>query len=79
MEMSAKDLRTQAARLLEAVDRGMEVIITYRGKARAKVVPLEGEPEPHRPNELFGIWRDYPETEDVQGYIDRLRERRTEC
>jgi prevent-host-death family protein len=79
VEVSVKDLRTQARRLLEAVERGEEVVITFRGKARARVVPFgEASPRPVE-EELFGIWRDHPETEDVEGYVDRLRKGRHEC
>lgn len=79
MEVSVKDLRTQARRLLAAVERGEDVVITFRGKARARVVPVE-EPLPRAAEgELFGIWKDHPETEDVQGYVDRLRKARHEC
>jgi prevent-host-death family protein len=77
VEVSVRDLRTQAKQLLAAVERGEEVVITFRGKARAKVVPLEG-PSPRAPEEeLFGIWKDHAETEDVEGYLDRLRKARS--
>lgn len=79
MEVSVKDLRTQARRLLAAVERGEDVVITFRGKARARVVPVE-EPSPRAAEEeLFGIWKDHPETEDVESYVDRLRKGRHEC
>ena len=40
MEASTKDLRLHTRELLSATDRGEEVIITYHGKRRAKLVPL---------------------------------------
>jgi len=41
MRASAKELRTKSNRILEAVSRGEEVVITYRGKARAKIIRYE--------------------------------------
>ena len=40
MKTTAKDLRLHTKRILEAVNRGQEVTITHRGKARAKIVPM---------------------------------------
>lgn len=76
MIASIKDLRTQTKRLLAAVERGEEVVITFRGKPRAKVVPIETAPARVAEEELFGIWKDYSETEDVEGYVGRLRKAR---
>lgn len=73
MKVSAKDLRTRTRQLLEAVERGEEVVITYRGKARAKVVALESELGRLPEQELFGIWSDYEELQDVEHYVDALR------
>ena len=76
MEIAAKDLRTQTKRMLESVERGEEVIITYRGEARAKVVALDPKPQRVRDQELFGIWKDNEGIEDVGAYIDELRKTR---
>ena len=77
MEVSAKDLRTKTKRLLDSVDRGEEVILTYRGKARARVLALEdGGPPAAEKQELFGIWRDRDDLRDVERHVDRLREAR---
>lgn len=76
MKTSAKDLRTHTRRILEAVERGEDVIITHRGKPRAKVVGVRGK----RPSvgtggeePLFGIWKDYEAVKDVEAYVERLR------
>lgn len=79
MEISVKDLRTQARRLLEALEQGEDVGITFRGKARARVAPLAEAPPRAVEGELFGIWKDHPETEDGESYVDRLRKGRHEC
>jgi len=77
MRVSAKELRTHTRRLLDALDRGEDVVITYRGKARARVVPIEGSPGREELLELFGIWKDHGASEDVERYVDELRTART--
>ncbi len=73
MKVSAKELRTRTRQLLEAVERGEEVVITYRGKARARVVAIDSESVTLPDRELFGIWRDYEEAQDVEHYLDEVR------
>lgn len=77
MKTTAKDLRTHARRILEAVDRGQEVTITHRGKARAKLVPIRAARraagQRARKLPLFGIWKDRADTKDVAAYVARLR------
>lgn len=77
MEVPAKDLRAQTRRLLESVDRGEEVVLTYRGKARARLVSLEDGPRAVQTLELFGIWRDRDDLEDVEHHVDELRKARS--
>ena len=40
MKATAKQLRFHCGEILDAVSRGEEVIITYRGKPRAKLCKL---------------------------------------
>lgn len=78
MKATAKDLRFHSKELLESVERGEEVIITYRGKPHAKLVPIrkqktgliDGE------NKLFGIWKDNDSTINVNKYVRNLRKGR---
>lgn len=74
MQATAKDLRFNVKELLDTVARGEEVIITYRGKPQAKLVPFDEEVEDE--DELFGIWTDHPESEDVNAYVRSLRKGR---
>lgn len=77
MKATAKDLRFYSKELLEAVARGEEVIITYRGKPHAKLVPLDKtDSQEDGENELFGIWKDYPKVESVDDYLKRIRKGR---
>ena len=77
MQATAKDLRFHAKELLNTVNRGEEVVITYRGKPCAKLVPIQEEKKtPAQPNELFGIWKDDAQTENVENYIRTIRKGR---
>ena len=76
MKATAKDLRFHAKELLDSVGRGEEVVITYRGRPCAKLVPYEEAGEKEAEDELFGMWRDRNDMEDVDAYVRRLRKGR---
>lgn len=77
MQATAKDLRFHSAELLNTVKRGEEVIITYHGKACAKLVPIEDEQEKtDSAEQLFGIWKNNDETTEVDAYVRNLRKGR---
>ena len=78
MKTTAKELRSHAKQVLEAVERGEEVVITRRGKPCARVVPVRVGKRGARgnANPLFGIWRDHEPSRDVPAYVDRLRSAR---
>lgn len=74
MQATAKELRFNVKELLNTVSRGEEVIITYRGKSCAKLIPFEDEPSDE--DSLFGIWKDYESSEDVNAYVRTIRKGR---
>ncbi|WP_431190012.1 type II toxin-antitoxin system Phd/YefM family antitoxin [Desulfurivibrio dismutans] len=77
MQATAKDLRFHSKELLNTVKRGEEVVITYRGKPCAKLVPIEEEKKTSpETNELFGIWNDNAQAENVENYIRTVRKGR---
>ena len=77
MYASAKDLRFYSKSLLDAVSRGEEVIITYRGKPCAKLTSLtENDKKQTQSDPLFGIWKDHDESKDVSEYVRTLRKGR---
>jgi len=43
MKATAKDLRFNSKGLLDTVNRGEEVVITFRGKPCAKLIPYDEE------------------------------------
>ncbi len=76
MKASTKDLRYRTKEIIAALDRGEEVLLTYRGEEKAKMIPItkkilkkdEGEDK-----SLFGVWSRYEMVENVDAYLDRLR------
>ncbi len=76
MKATAKDLRFHSKELLDTVNRGEDVIITFRGKPCAKLIRYREEKEEITKNELFGIWKDNVRVQDVDDYIRGLRKGR---
>lgn len=76
MKATAKDLRFHSKELLDSVNRGEEVVITFRGKPCAKIVPFSESKNENFNNDLFGMWKDYDSTNDVEGYVGNLRKGR---
>ena len=76
MKATAKDLRFHTKDLLETASRGEEVVITYRGKPCAKLVPLEAQEKHTASSDLFGIWKDHDLAENVDQYVRNLRKGR---
>lgn len=77
MKATAKDLRFHSKELLSTVNRGEEVIITYRGKPCAKLVPYD-EHKSNKKNTLFGMWKDNDLIKDVDNHVRNLRKGRFE-
>lgn len=77
MKATAKDLRFHSKELLESVERGEEVVITYRGKPQAKLIPIRTSKSKQNNNNLFGIWKDNMSVQNVAEYVRNLRKGRT--
>ena len=78
MKASVVELRHKMKEIMEALDRNEAVTITYRGKDRAVMVPVEQAKKQISASEhpACGMWKDRPEMEDVHAYLRRLRESR---
>jgi prevent-host-death family protein len=75
LTIAASDFKARCLRIIEEVaERGDTVVITKRGKALAKLVPLETERKP-----LKGRWKGFAKTNgdivnsDTSGDWDALR------
>jgi prevent-host-death family protein len=79
MKATAKELRVHSKELLDAVSRGEDVVITFRGKPCARLVPYEKADKPialDNDDDLFGIWADRNDIESVEEYVQSLRKGR---
>ena len=79
MEITTKQLRIQPGRIISQVSDGQVVTITYRGKPRAKIVPITDKrifDIEDSSDELFGIWKNRKEMENVEQYIRNIRKGR---
>jgi prevent-host-death family protein len=76
MKATAKDLRFHSKELLDTVSRGEEIIITYHGKPCAKIVPYQITKAKTSASELFGIWKDNKDVQNIEGYVRSLRKSR---
>lgn len=79
MEITAKELRGKPGRIIEQASRGTEIIITLRGKKRAKLIPYkEGRKrkDTEMEDKLFGLWQDRDNEKSVENYVRSLRKGR---
>lgn len=80
MEISAGELRGKPVRIIEEALRGTEIIITVRGKKKARIVPYTStdreEPAGELRDEIFGLWSDNKATENVDAWIRSKRKDR---
>jgi prevent-host-death family protein len=78
MEITAKEFRGKPSQIIEQASRGTEVIITIRGKKRAKLIPYKQAKKNNLDvtDQIFGLWKDHNDTESVDEYVRSLRKRR---
>ncbi len=73
MIISTKDLRFKISAIFKILSKGEKIIITYRGKAKAKLIPIENEKR-NREDIAFGMWAD--KNDDVYKFVRKLRKSR---
>jgi prevent-host-death family protein len=76
MQATSRDLRLHAKQILDAARRGEEVVITFRGKPCAKVVPFAAAAQESKENAFCGMWKDRDDLSDVDSYVRTLRKKR---
>ena len=70
MIVTAKDLRFNISMLFDLLNKGEDVLITYRGKAKAKLISIKDE-DSVKSDDMFGMWQD--KTVDVDETVRTLR------
>jgi prevent-host-death family protein len=77
MKLSFLDLRKKPGKLLEALERRESVTISRRGKAIARVMPVEGQNGGTvADHPAFGMWADNSEMADVAETVRKMRKGR---
>jgi antitoxin (DNA-binding transcriptional repressor) of toxin-antitoxin stability system len=80
MEITTKQLGIQPEKIISQVNNGQEITITHRGKAFAKIVPLNVESlKQDSDNKLFGLWKNRKDIDDVNQYVRKMRKRKSLC
>jgi len=70
MIATAKDLRFDINMLFDVLSKGGDVTITYRGKPKAKLIPIE-KCNQKKDESLFGLWKD--RDEDIKSLVRGMR------
>ena len=74
----SKELRIQPGKIIDQVVNGQEVTITFRGKALAKIVPIQKKDSAaNQENEVFGMWGNRKEEKTVEETVRELRKGRS--
>lgn len=74
MIATAKDLRFNISFLMDVLSKGEEVIITHRGKPKAKLISWDAQSMDEKDDALFGLWSD--KTQNVDDMVRSMRKRR---
>jgi len=78
MNATILDLRRHMKDVLAALDRNEPVMLTYRGKNRAVLVPCSGKASGKSvaAHPAFGIWAKRKDLANVSAYVRNLRRER---
>jgi antitoxin (DNA-binding transcriptional repressor) of toxin-antitoxin stability system len=77
MNATTLDLRYRMKDVLRAIDRGETVTVLYRGKEKARLVPIESKPEKGlKPSDhaFCGMWKDRGDMKDPVAWVRKLRD-----
>lgn len=76
MKLTFAELRRNPGKILEALERGEEVILSRRGEDVARFLPMETEKKPPPPmseHPAFGMWSDHPGFADPTEAVRKMR------
>ncbi len=83
MKATIVDLRYRMKDVLRAIDRGEAVTVLYRGKEKAKLMPIWTRAEASNRNSVktedqpfFGMWSDREDQAEPASYLRELRQPR---
>jgi antitoxin (DNA-binding transcriptional repressor) of toxin-antitoxin stability system len=76
MKATTLDLRYKMKDILRAIDRGETVTVLYRGKEKARLVPIDTKPEEElKPSDhpACGMWKDREDMKDPAAWLRKIR------
>ena len=78
MKATIVDLRYRMKDVLNAVERGENVTLTYRGKPKARIVPISEKRKVHdiTKDPAFGMWKDREDMKDPAAWVRKIRQGR---
>ena len=79
MKASILDLRYRTKDVLKAVERGETVTVLYRGKEKARIMPMSPARGAGRlaDDPAFGMWKNRRDLAKVAQYVRQLRKGRS--
>ena len=75
MTATAKDLRFNISMLFDVLSKGEDVTITYRGKPKAKLTPINSSENDTKSDAMFGMLQD--DSNDVDTFVRNIRKGRS--
>jgi antitoxin (DNA-binding transcriptional repressor) of toxin-antitoxin stability system len=80
MEVTMDELKIQPDEIISHIGQGYDISVIYNGKIYAKIVPISNDnaiiESDDSMNELFGLWKDRSEMNDVAQYVRKMRQGR---
>jgi len=75
MKITVRDLQKNMKGIMAAIERNEEVILTYRGHAKAVIVPYPNSAAAISASDhpAFGMWADRNDMNNVETYVQSLR------
>ena len=74
MNANIVDLRYRMKNVLLAIDRGETVTVLYRGKEKARLVPISSASTSKTKDQpLFGLWKDRDDLADPVSFVRKMR------
>ena len=74
MTVTAKDLRFNISMLFDVLSKGEDILITYRGKAKAKLIAYNQPSDDEKTDSIFGMWQD--KEDDIDTIVRDMRKGR---
>lgn len=78
MKITTKELRIQPGRIIDQVVNGQDIVVTFRGKALARIIPIAEKATVQEQEEIsiFGMWKERSNESSVEATVREIRKGR---